>query len=144
MKCNCFEFPEKNVHQKVEKMKEVVPLDLEFVAFVRLYCFGQKYILYCFLFFFLFSVSLACGGSASENSTYIVQASATAVSSPCTYTICPCSTNICRIRFDLTVKSSPNNYTVAESTTIVHYWKLSVCALFKMFLEAFMIWLFTI
>merc|ERR1711997_195050 len=30
--------------------------------------------------------SLSCGKSASENSTYIVQASATAVSSPCTYT----------------------------------------------------------
>merc|ERR1711936_964341 len=40
--------------------------------------------------------SLSCGKSSSENSTYIVQASATAVSSPCTYTICPCSTNICR------------------------------------------------
>merc|ERR1712156_1243345 len=46
--------------------------------------------------------TLSCGGSASENSTHIVQASATAVSSPCTYTICRCSTNICRIRFDFT------------------------------------------
>ena len=51
---------------------------------------------------FKFSVELACGGSASQNQTYIVQASATAVSSPCTYTICKCSTSICRIRFDLT------------------------------------------
>merc|ERR1719510_978507 len=46
--------------------------------------------------------TLACGGTASVNNSYIVQASATAVTSPCTYTICPCSTNICRIRFDLT------------------------------------------
>jgi len=46
--------------------------------------------------------SLACGGSASENQTYLTQTSATAVASPCTYTICPCSSNICRIRYDFT------------------------------------------
>jgi len=46
--------------------------------------------------------ALGCGGSASENNTYIVQASATAVTSPCTYTVCKCSTNICRIRYDFT------------------------------------------
>ena len=80
---------------------EVVPLALEFVAFVRMIYFGLKYISWKFKS--LFSVTLSCGGSASENSTHIVQASATAVSSPCTYTICRCSTNICRIRFDFTV-----------------------------------------
>jgi len=46
--------------------------------------------------------ALDCGGSASENSTYIVQASATAVTSPCTYTVCKCSNNICRLRYDFT------------------------------------------
>jgi len=46
--------------------------------------------------------SLACGGTASENQTYLTQTSATAVASPCTYTICPCSSNICRIRYDFT------------------------------------------
>merc|ERR1719483_1919696 len=46
--------------------------------------------------------AFGCGGSASENSTYIVQSSATAVTSPCTYTVCKCSTNICRIRYDFT------------------------------------------
>merc|ERR1711981_1429561 len=44
--------------------------------------------------------ALACGGSASENQTYLIQSSVTSLTSPCTYTICPCSTNICRIRFD--------------------------------------------
>merc|ERR1712048_588532 len=44
--------------------------------------------------------ALSCGGSASENQTYLVQSSVTSLTSPCTYTICPCSTNICRIRFD--------------------------------------------
>jgi len=46
--------------------------------------------------------SLSCGGSASENSSYIIQSSATTLTSPCTYTICPCSNGICRIRYDFT------------------------------------------
>merc|ERR1739844_185941 len=46
--------------------------------------------------------ALSCGKSSSENQTYLVQASATSLTSPCTYTICKCSTNICRIRFDFT------------------------------------------
>merc|ERR1719162_1935087 len=46
--------------------------------------------------------ALACGGSASENQTYLVQSSVTTLTSPCTYTICPCSSSICRIRFDFT------------------------------------------
>merc|ERR1712050_363095 len=44
--------------------------------------------------------ALSCGGSASENQTYIVQTSVTSLTSPCIYSICPCSTNICRIRYD--------------------------------------------
>jgi len=46
--------------------------------------------------------ALGCGGTASENSTYIVQSSATAVTSPCTYTVCKCSNDICRLRYDFT------------------------------------------
>merc|ERR1711971_500630 len=46
--------------------------------------------------------TLACGGSASENQTYLIQASVTTLTSPCKYTICPVATNICRIRFDFT------------------------------------------
>jgi len=46
--------------------------------------------------------SLACGGSSSTNNSYIVQGSVTTLTSPCTYKICPCSTDICRIRYDLT------------------------------------------
>merc|ERR1712051_659067 len=46
--------------------------------------------------------SLACGGSASQNQTYLVQSSVTSLTSPCSYTVCPCSSNICRIRFDFT------------------------------------------
>merc|ERR1712156_889214 len=46
--------------------------------------------------------ALSCGGSSSENQTYLVQSSVTSLTSPCTYSICKCSTNICRIRFDFT------------------------------------------
>merc|ERR1712241_1639167 len=46
--------------------------------------------------------TLSCGGSSSENQTYIVQSSVTSLTSPCTYTICPTTSNICRIRFDFT------------------------------------------
>jgi len=45
--------------------------------------------------------TLSCGGSASENCTYISQSSVTTLTSPCKYEICKCNTNICRIRFDL-------------------------------------------
>jgi len=45
--------------------------------------------------------SLSCGDSASQNNTYLSQSSVTSLASPCTYTICPASTNVCRIRFDL-------------------------------------------
>merc|ERR1712241_118719 len=45
---------------------------------------------------------LSCGSSSSENQTYLVQTSVTSLTSPCTYTICKCSTDICRIRFDFT------------------------------------------
>ena len=97
----------KNVRPRVEQLTELVHPDSEFAAYVRL-----KYFVICAYFFsmhypkfnFILSiVALACGGTASENNTFIVQASATAVSSPCSYTICQCSTDICRIRFDLTV-----------------------------------------
>merc|ERR1711971_825311 len=33
--------------------------------------------------------ALSCGGSASENQTYIVQSSTTTLTNPCSYTICP-------------------------------------------------------
>merc|ERR1711899_266607 len=46
--------------------------------------------------------ALSCGDSSSQNQTYLVQSSVTSLTSPCTYTICKCSTNICRIRFDFT------------------------------------------
>merc|ERR1712172_25059 len=46
--------------------------------------------------------ALACGARACDNQTFLVQASVTTLTNPCKYTICPCGTNICRIRFDFT------------------------------------------
>ncbi|TRY62166.1 hypothetical protein TCAL_13661, partial [Tigriopus californicus] len=48
-------------------------------------------------------VSLSCGGVSSENCTYLEQSgSSNPVSNPCTFKICKCSSNICRIRLDFT------------------------------------------
>eukprot|EP00095_Tigriopus_kingsejongensis_P004840 maker-scaffold713_size108309-snap-gene-0.13 protein:Tk04840 transcript:maker-scaffold713_size108309-snap-gene-0.13-mRNA-1 annotation:"conserved hypothetical protein" len=45
--------------------------------------------------------SLSCGQTTSENCTYITQTStASPMTNPCEYTICKCSSNICRIRLD--------------------------------------------
>jgi len=49
------------------------------------------------------SVVLEEGGSSSLNQSYMVQASTTSLATgPMTYTICPCSSDVCRIRFDFT------------------------------------------
>jgi len=47
--------------------------------------------------------ALSCGSSSSENQTYLSQSAITTLTnSPCNYQICPCSSNICRIRYDFT------------------------------------------
>jgi hypothetical protein len=48
---------------------------------------------------------LSCGGTSSQNCTYLVQAATTkspTTAGPCTYTLCRCNSNICRIRLDFT------------------------------------------
>jgi hypothetical protein len=64
------------------------------------------------------SFSLGCGSSNSENNSYIVQSGATSISNPCKHTICPCSTNVCRIRYDFTtfVLTGPITATPATSS----------------------------
>jgi len=65
-------------------------------------------------------ISLSCGGSASENCTYLTQASTTAPTSPCSYTICPVSTSVSRIRleFNTFVIAGPGAVTAATLTTV--------------------------
>jgi len=49
------------------------------------------------------TVELADGATSSLNQSYIVQASSTTLSAgSMMYTICPCSQDVCRIRFDFT------------------------------------------
>lgn len=65
-------------------------------------------------------ISLSCGGTTSENTTYIIQGSTTsAPASPCVYKICPCNSDICRIRYDMTtmVLANPVVGTASESVT---------------------------
>ena len=52
----------------------------------------------------LFLVSLSCGGTSNDNTTYLVQGGTTSspASPSCTYKICPCSNDICRIKYDFT------------------------------------------
>lgn len=56
-----------------------------------------------FSLFFTVSMS-ACGKSSSENHTYISQTDVTTLTMPCSYEICPINMDICRIRFDFTVR----------------------------------------
>jgi len=48
-----------------------------------------------------------CGQSVAQNNTYIVEEGRTDTGS-CTYEICPCSTDICRIRFEFTTLQLAN------------------------------------
>ena len=70
-----------------------------------------------FIYHYL-TVALSCGGSASENQTYLVQSSVTTLTNPCSYTICPCGANICRIRFDFTVSSRKKILTVDQNNNV--------------------------
>lgn len=74
--------------------------------------------------------SLACGGTTSENCTYLVQASTTTPpSDPCTFTICKCSSNICRIRLDFTTFSiaGPVVGTASEATVLTNGASIGDC-----------------
>merc|ERR1712141_467738 len=63
-------------------------------------------------------ITLSCGGSSSENNSYIVQGSTTsAPASPCTYSVCPCSTDICRIRYDFTTNVLATQSSISTSST---------------------------
>lgn len=47
--------------------------------------------------------TLKCGSTSSYNNTYLVQGSATSITSyPCEYTICSANPNVCRFRLDFT------------------------------------------
>lgn len=63
--------------------------------------------------------ALSCGGSSSENHTYLIQASATTgFTTPCKYQICKCSDDVCRIRLDFTTftLAVPHQGTTKDTT----------------------------
>ena len=54
--------------------------------------------------FYFISVTLACGGSSAENTTYLeLAATTTPPSTNCEYKLCGANANVCRIRFDFEV-----------------------------------------
>lgn len=65
--------------------------------------------------------SLGCGTSSSENNTYhsMTAFSTSTDSSPCTYTICPASSDVCKLRIDFSTFSiyTPWTSLVADATT---------------------------
>jgi hypothetical protein len=66
------------------------------------------------------TLTLSCGGSSSQNCTYIEQSSTTSLSTnPCMYTINKASDSICRIKFDFTTFSieTPQTGSVASPST---------------------------
>ena len=95
----------KNVLTRVEQMMVVVQVDLVSAAHVNftliLYLINIQQ--WCDSKIFYFLVSLGCGSTNSENNSYIIQSSSTSISNPCKHKICPCSTNVCRIRYDFSV-----------------------------------------
>jgi len=64
------------------------------------------------------SIVLTEGGSSSLNQSYMVQdASTTVDEGTMMYTICPCSTDVCRIRFDFTQFMLAGPYVNTDGTT---------------------------
>ena len=108
MQClqNCNLFIGRNVPAKVELKMEPVHLVLAYVATVRIHQIIEDEVeSHIKILSFIFSVLLTCNSTASENNTYLYQSSSSSITSPCNYKICPCSTNICRIRYDFTVRT---------------------------------------
>ena len=49
------------------------------------------------------TVALDCGEMTRDNCTYLSMPNSDTTTSPCQYTVCKCSDDICRIRFDFMV-----------------------------------------
>ena len=57
------------------------------------------------------TLTIGCGSKSSTNNTYLVQSS-TKESTSCSYTVCPTSTDVCKLRIDFETFK-----TTAASTT---------------------------
>lgn len=62
-------------------------------------------------------ISLSCGDTTSENCTYLT-ATTVAAGSSCTYTICPASSTVSRIRLDLTMFTIADPFAVLTDGTV--------------------------
>ena len=68
-------------------------------------------------------VALSCGSTSSENCTYLTQTASQSVANPCTYTICPVSSDICRIKLDFTVSPVHSKQKVLLFEICMLLWK---------------------
>ena len=87
----------KAVHVRTVRIKDGIRLntanDLDSLTSLYLLGFG----ICC-------TIVLSDGGTTSLNQSYIVQSSSTSLGTGSRqYTICPCSSDVCRIKFDFTV-----------------------------------------
>lgn len=83
--------------------------------------------------------TLACGGKSSDNNTYIVQTAVTTLTSPCKYTICPVSSDVCRTRFDfvsLTLASQVTGTTAASTASVINGHDVGDCVEDQMVISA--------
>ncbi len=94
--------PYKNALIEEEMLMDLVPMDLVFAAYV--WIIKKVPITKCDLLNFplLLIVALTCGGTSRENCTYLTQPAT--IPTSCVYNICPVENNICRIRYDFTVR----------------------------------------
>ena len=70
----------------------------------RVSCDGKSMVFLIIKTFYSISVTLACGGSSAENTTYLeLAATTTPPSTNCEYKLCGANANVCRIRFDFEV-----------------------------------------
>lgn len=63
-------------------------------------------------------VALTCGGSTSSNCSYLTQPTGSTLMSPCKYSVCKCSSDVCRIRLDFLTFSiaGPQVGTTSDAT----------------------------
>ena len=93
----------KSTKYRILRQKQIIGVILELHVWKS--PIKKKQYLTSVSYHYCLSVTLSCGGSAGENQTYLIQSSVTTLTSPCKYTICPTASDICRIRFDFTVRN---------------------------------------
>ena len=111
---------EKNVQPKVEHQTELVLQVLAFVAHVSIdICMANSYYFKVSLYIIISVRYTTCNSTSSENYTWLYQAATTSMDPLCDYKICPCSSDICRIRYDFSVSKTKCLFNSKMSKTLM-------------------------